>query len=106
MYFSIRGHAAEQGIIFRILTPGQGIIFVKIRFTKGSRRLLFTPKRRRRPFGFCEYDLNRLDGNISTFCNRFLINFQGRAKFCLKKLKDRLLFKNVLLQDRGSFSAI
>ena len=30
IYFSVRGRAAEQGIIFRIPTPGQGIIFVKI----------------------------------------------------------------------------
>ena len=29
IYFSVR-RAAEQGIIFRIPTPGQGIIFVKI----------------------------------------------------------------------------
>ena len=30
------GIAAEQGIIFRIPTPGQGIIFVKIGSTTGS----------------------------------------------------------------------
>ena len=36
MYFSVRGRAAEQGIIFRIPTPRQGIIFVKIGSTTGS----------------------------------------------------------------------
>ena len=36
IYFSVRGRAAEQGIIFRILTPVQGIIFVKIGSTTGS----------------------------------------------------------------------
>ena len=36
IYFSVRGRAAEQGTIFRIPTPGQGIIFVKIRSTTGS----------------------------------------------------------------------
>ena len=36
IYFSVRGRAAEQGIIFRIPTPGQGIIFVKIGSTTGS----------------------------------------------------------------------
>ena len=28
-YFSIRGHAAGQGLISRIFTPGQGIIFLQ-----------------------------------------------------------------------------
>ena len=28
IYFSVQGRAAEQGIIFRIPTPGQGVIFV------------------------------------------------------------------------------
>ena len=36
IYFSVQGSAAEQRIIFRIPTPGQGIIFVKI-----SKMLLF-----------------------------------------------------------------
>ena len=36
IYFSVRGRAAEQGIIFRIPTPGQGIVFVKIGFVTGS----------------------------------------------------------------------
>ena len=36
IYFSVRGRAAEQGIIFRIPTLGQGIIFVKINSTTGS----------------------------------------------------------------------
>ena len=30
VYFSVQGRAAEHGIIFRIPTPGQGIIFVEI----------------------------------------------------------------------------
>ena len=57
-------------------------------------------------FALREYDLNCLDGNISTFSYRFLTNFQGRAQFCLKKLKDRVLFKNLSLRDRVSFSGI
>ena len=36
MSFSVRGRAAKQGIIFRIRTPGQGIIFVKIGSMKRS----------------------------------------------------------------------
>ena len=31
IYFSVQGRAAEQGIIFRVPTPGQGIIFCKNR---------------------------------------------------------------------------
>ena len=53
-----------------------------------------------------KHELNCLDGKISTLSGRFLTNFQGRAKFCLKKLKDRILFKNVLLPDRVSFSEL
>ena len=41
IYFSVRGRAAEQGIIFRIPTPGQGIIFVKISSMKGSIFVIF-----------------------------------------------------------------
>ena len=29
MYFSVRGHAAKQGIVFKILARGQGMIFFK-----------------------------------------------------------------------------
>ena len=65
-----------------------------------------SPKRRSRPFALRECDLNRLDGNISTFSDRFLINLKGRAQFYLKKLKDRVLFKNLSLRDRASSSAI
>ena len=97
MYFSVRGRAAEQGIIFRIPTQGQGIIFVNIGSTTGSIWgsiwSFLTPKRRFRPFALRDYDLNRLDGNISTFSDRFLTNFQSRARFRLKKLKDKVLFK-------------
>ena len=72
----------------------------------GSIWSFLTPKRRSRPFSLRDYDLNRLDGNISTFSDRFLTNFQGRAQFCLKKLNGRVLFKNLLLRDRVSFSEI
>ena len=72
----------------------------------GSIWSFLTPKRRCRPFALSEYDLNRLDGNTFTFSDRFLTNFQGRAEFYLKKLKDRVLFKNLLLRDRVSFSGI
>ena len=36
IYFSVRGRAAEQGIIFEILIPGQGIVVVKISSMTGS----------------------------------------------------------------------
>ena len=36
IYFSVRGRAADQGIIFRISTPEQGIIFVQIGSMTGS----------------------------------------------------------------------
>ena len=45
IYFSVRGRAAEQGIIFRIPTPGQGIIFVKIGSMTGSIFVIFDSKR-------------------------------------------------------------
>ena len=45
IYFSVRGRAAEQGIIFRIPTPGQGIIFVKIGSMTGSIFVIFDPER-------------------------------------------------------------
>ena len=43
--FSARGRAAEQGIIFRIPTPGQGIVFVKIGSMTGSIFVIFDSKR-------------------------------------------------------------
>ena len=75
IYFSVRGRAAEQGIIFRIPTPGQGIIFVKIGSMTGSIFVILTPKGLCRPFALCECDSNRLDGNISTIFDRFRTNF-------------------------------
>ena len=45
IYFSVRGRAAEQGIIFRIPTPGQGIIFVKICSMTGSIFVIFDSER-------------------------------------------------------------
>ena len=45
IYFSVRGRAAEQGIIFRIPTPGQGIIFVKISSMTGSIFVIFDSER-------------------------------------------------------------
>ena len=71
----------------------------------GSIWSFLTHKRRSKPFALREYDLNRLDDNISTLSDLFLTNSQGRAQFCLKKLKDGVLFKNFLLRDR-SFSGI
>ena len=41
IYFSVRGRAAQQGIIFRIPTPGQGIIFVQIGSMTGSIFVIF-----------------------------------------------------------------
>ena len=45
MYFSVRGRAAKQGIVFRIRTPGQGIIFVKICSMTGSTFVFFYSER-------------------------------------------------------------
>ena len=45
IYFSVRGRAAGQGIIFRIPTPGQGIIFVKIGSMTGSIFVIFDSER-------------------------------------------------------------
>ena len=45
IYFSVRGRATEQGIIFRIPTPGQGIIFVKIGSMTGSTFVIFDSER-------------------------------------------------------------
>ena len=45
IYFSVRGRAAEQGIIFRIPTPGQGITFVKIGSMTGYIFVIFDPER-------------------------------------------------------------
>ena len=45
IYFSVQGRAAEQGIIFRIQTPGQGIIFVQIGSMTGSIFLIFDSER-------------------------------------------------------------
>ena len=53
IYFSIRGRAAGQGIIFRIPTPGQGIFIVKIGSMTGSILAFFTLKGRFRPFALC-----------------------------------------------------
>ena len=73
----------------------------------GSIWSVFTPKGRCRPFALNEYDLlNCWDGNVSTFSDRFFTNFQARAQFSLKKLKGRVLFKNLSLRDRVSFSGI
>ena len=41
IHFSVRGRASEQGIIFRIPTPGQGIVFVYIGSMTGSRFVIF-----------------------------------------------------------------
>ena len=41
----MRGRAAEQGIIFRIPTPGQGIVFVKIGFMTGFIFVIFDSKK-------------------------------------------------------------
>ena len=72
IYFSVQGRAAEQGIIFTIPTPGQGIIIVKLGFMTGSILAFLTSKGRCRPFALCKCDSNNLDGNISTFSIDFV----------------------------------
>ena len=74
-YFSVRERSAEQGIIFRIVTPRQGIIFVKIGSITGSTFVIFDSERSFTQFAICECDSNRLDGNISTFFDRCFTNF-------------------------------
>ena len=81
IYLSVQGRATEQGIIFRIPTPGQGIVFVKIGSMTGSIFVILTPKGRFRPFALCECDSNRLDGNIATFFDRFRTNFPAEHNF-------------------------
>ena len=73
--FFCTGRAAEQGIIFRIPTPGQGIIFVKIGSMTGSKFVIFDSERSFRPLALYEFDSNRLNGNISTFFDRVGTNF-------------------------------
>ena len=41
IYFSARGRATEQSVIFRIPTPGQGTIFVKIGSVTWSPLVIF-----------------------------------------------------------------
>ena len=81
IYFSVRGRAAEQGIILRIPTPGQGIIFVKIGSMTGSIFVIFDSERSFKPFSLCECDSSRLDGNISTFFDIFRTNFLAEHNF-------------------------
>ena len=88
-YFSVRGRAAEQGIIFRIPTPGQGIIFVKRSSMTGSIFVIIDSERSFRPFALCECDSNRLDGNISTFFDRFRTNFLARHNFVQRNKRTR-----------------
>ena len=45
VYISVRGRAVEQGIIFRIPTPGHGIISVRISSLTGSIFLIFDSER-------------------------------------------------------------
>ena len=59
-----------------------------------------------RPFALRECDWNHLDGsNISAFSDWILKYFQGIAQFCLKKVKDRISFKKILLRDRVLFDS-
>ena len=45
IYFFVRERAAEQGINFRIPTPGRGIIFAKIGSMTGSIFVIFDSER-------------------------------------------------------------
>ena len=65
--------------------------------------VILTPKCCHRPIALHKYDLNRFDGNISTFADRVLTISRGSAQSCLKQLKDRVLFKNLSLRDWVSF---
>ena len=81
IYFSVRGRAAELGIIFRIPAPGQGIIFVKIGCMTGSMFVIFDSEGPFRPFELCKCDSNRLEGKITTFFDRFRTKFLAVHKF-------------------------
>ena len=95
MYFSVRGCAAEQGIIFKILTLRQSIIFVKICSMTGSIYVIFYSERLLKPFTLCECDSDCLDGNLFSVFDRLLqISFaehnvilrNSRTEYCLRKL--------------------
>ena len=62
-----------------------------------------TQKRRYRPFALRECDLNRLDGNISTFSDGFLTNVQF-VKFHWSRLTDRQIYP--LLYNRSGVYAV
>ena len=109
IYFSAWGHAtAEQSIIsgFQVQDSVQGITCI-VGFTTGSETgsisSLLTLERRRRPLALHECGLNSLDSKISAFSDGSRTNFQSNAQVSLKKLMDRVLFRNILLRDRIAF---
>ena len=57
------------------------------RFSKGGLQpqgpylSFLTPRGRFRPFALCKCDSNRLEGNISTFFDRFRRNFLAEHNF-------------------------
>ena len=91
--FFCTGTCRWTGYHFQDSDSGTGYHFCKNRLHDRVHLSFLTPKGRFRPFALCECDSNRLDSNISTFFDRFRTNFLARAQFCLKKLKDRVLFK-------------
>ena len=105
-YFSVRGSAAEQGTIFRILPLEQGITFVKVGSMTGSIFVILTLKRHCRPSGLQECDVNPFDCNISTFSDRFLTYFQGEGTILSEEtqghgIKGDLKRKFLLMQAKG-----
>ena len=78
---------------FSVFLPRHRVLFLqKLAPRQGLYLSFLTLKCRCRPFTIHECDLNHLDGNISTFSDGFLTKFEGRAQYCQKKLKDRVLF--------------
>ena len=69
IYCSVWGHAVKQDVIL-----------VKVSDTTRSIFDIFIAKHRCRPLAFRKCDLIR-DGSISTFSDRFLAQFLGRAQF-------------------------
>ena len=85
LIFFVRGRTIEQGYHFQDSDSGTGYHLCKNllhdRVHMGSMWSFLTPKSHSTPLALREYDLNRLYGNISTFSDRFLTNFQDETQF-------------------------
>ena len=83
----------------------QGIFLYLVSITASISFSSLPPERLCRPFALLNCDLNRLDGNISSFSDRFLTNFQDSARLFEETQGPGIVFK-VFLWDRVTFSGI